>query len=132
MSKVLLIDDDPHFCQILDFEFKKNGLAIEFVHTKSQAQQLLLSNKYDLVLLDIFLPNKDDGLSILKNLSINFTVESAPVVLITSMSTQFFQQEANVDQYLEMAQSFISKTETPSEILKKVQQILAEKNQTSN
>lgn len=124
MKKILIIDDDPQFVDIINFELKKFGYSTDIASNQNQALNFLSQNIYNLILLDVFLPNKDQGLNLLKYFRQTVLFDEIPIVLITSMPMELFKQEENLASYLEMVKMLISKNEKPQHIVTKIKEIL--------
>ena len=67
--KVLVIDDSPVFCKIIEASLaqEKDIQVVGTVHSGSQALDWVLSNPPDLVTLDVEMPG-ENGLEILKKI----------------------------------------------------------------
>jgi DNA-binding response OmpR family regulator len=61
MSRILIVEDEPHLAQGLRFNLQAEGHAVEVVASGEDALQLLLQDKkiFDAIVLDIMLPGKD-------------------------------------------------------------------------
>lgn len=61
MSRILVVEDEPHLAQGLRFNLEAEGHAIEIVESGEEALQRLLGEKqtFDAVVLDIMLPGMD-------------------------------------------------------------------------
>jgi DNA-binding response OmpR family regulator len=61
MSRILVVEDEPHLAQGLRFNLEAEGHAVEVVESGEEALQYLLQEKktFDAVVLDIMLPGKD-------------------------------------------------------------------------
>jgi DNA-binding response OmpR family regulator len=61
MSRILIVEDEPHLAQGLQFNLEAEGHAVEVVESGEDALQYLLKDKkiFDAVVLDIMLPGKD-------------------------------------------------------------------------
>ena len=61
MSRILIVEDEPHLAQGLRFNLEAEGHAVEIVDSGEGALQLLLEDKkiFDAIILDIMLPGKD-------------------------------------------------------------------------
>lgn len=57
MSKLLLLEDDTNLIDGLCYSLKKSGFMLDVAQTIAQAYECLKSNAYDLLLLDITLPD---------------------------------------------------------------------------
>lgn len=59
MTKILIVDDDPHIRELIGLYLRRNGFDIIEAVDGMQALRLLDNTKVDLVLLDIMMPNLD-------------------------------------------------------------------------
>ena len=57
MKQILLVEDDLSLVTGLSFAIKKEGYGIEVARTSSEADKLWADGKYDLVILDVSLPD---------------------------------------------------------------------------
>ena len=128
--KILVVDDDPQFVEILAYHLNHNQIAFDVANTVAQVQNYTARTKYDLILHDVYFPNKEDGLNSVKSLKTNLHTKDTPIVLITSLTMQLFQQEPNLNLYLEYSDKFISKEEDTSKIVDEIKQIVPDTNQT--
>jgi DNA-binding NtrC family response regulator len=80
MIQVLIIDDDPNICIILSELLKQMGHGFEIAKTAVDAQLLFNSHLFDLVLLDLTLPD-GNGLDLLPQFT--GTPQSPEVIIIS-------------------------------------------------
>jgi DNA-binding response OmpR family regulator len=61
MSRILIVEDEPHLAQGLRFNLEADGHAVDIVENGEVALQRLLNDRqaFDAVVLDIMLPGKD-------------------------------------------------------------------------
>jgi DNA-binding NtrC family response regulator len=78
MSHVLLIDDEPRFCQATSETLRKRGHQVTTANGLAAARELLRTTKPELILLDLILPD-GNGLELLEQLD----EDSPNVVIIT-------------------------------------------------
>lgn len=57
MNKILLLEDDLSLINGLSFAFKKQGFALDVARTLREANTLWADGKYDLLVLDVSLPD---------------------------------------------------------------------------
>jgi DNA-binding response OmpR family regulator len=57
MKRVLVVEDDVDLSVITTFNLVKQGYQVDQAYTCKQARQLLDKNKYDVILLDVALPD---------------------------------------------------------------------------
>lgn len=79
-SKILVIDDDVAFCMMLKTFLTKKGYEVSNAFNYAEAEQLISSTHFDLVLTDVRLPDSD-GISLLE--FIKNKSASTQVVLMT-------------------------------------------------
>ena len=127
MKKILIIDDDPQFADMLNFQLGRLGFEVEIAHTPIQTEEYFDNRNFDLVVLDVFFPNRNDGLDLLRKIKQNIQTDHIPIILVTSQPSELFMQEPNFDEYLQMAKEFVSKIDGPKVIAEKVGEILSSK-----
>lgn len=84
-SRVLVADDDTAIRKGLSFLLRKEGLrTLEAAHG-AEAMKLVLSEKPDLVLLDMMMPELN-GIEVCRSIKDNEEIRLIPVVMITAMN----------------------------------------------
>ena len=76
----LLVDDDKALCDLLAEYFADAAITLDYVHCGAQAPAALCRAAYDVVLLDVMLPD-GDGYGVLAGLR---RVSSVPVIMLTA------------------------------------------------
>ena len=100
MNQVLIIEDDKDLTGLLSIHLKDLDCNVQIVHDGSKGFDKALKEKFDLIILDLMLPNMD-GISIcqkLRALDI-FT----PVLMLTAKSEEFDKVmglESGADDYM--------------------------------
>lgn len=120
MKKVLLIEDDPFLSVLLGNRLKKEGMEVIVVKSGAEAIQTLKSQKPDLVLLDIILPEKS-GFEVMEEIKADPQVPEVPIIIISNLG-----QEADIERGTELgAVEYIIKARTPiDELVKRVKDFL--------
>lgn len=100
MKNVLVIEDDKTISDLINIHLKDMNCAVKRVYDGKEGLKEAVENNYDLVVLDIMLPNLD-GLEICKELrkQENYT----PVLMLTAKSEEFDKVlglELGADDYL--------------------------------
>lgn len=84
IAKILLVDDNPKYLKdALPFY----GYHVETATDGVQALKLLAKNNYDLVLLDVMMPNMN-GWETLKSIRNNSNTEHLPVIMLTAVNEE--------------------------------------------
>lgn len=79
--RILLVEDHPELARWIAKAFRSNGFAVDVMADGADADQVLQTENYALVLLDLTLPGLD-GLDVLKNLRAR--KQTVPVLLLTA------------------------------------------------
>ncbi|EPY98987.1 response regulator [Mannheimia haemolytica] len=99
MSKILLIDDDIEFTELLTELLSLEGFKMKVVHNGLEGLNELESNQYDLVLLDVMMPVLN-GVETLKRIRQKY---SLPVLMLSARDDQIDRilgLELGADDYL--------------------------------
>ena len=83
--RILAVDDEPEMLSILENSLEQMGHHVECTTTGSRALQLLSKNKFDVLLLDMHLPEMD-GKSIVTRLQTMIPPVSVRTIVITGDS----------------------------------------------
>ena len=120
MKKILLVEDDVTFSNILKRFLERHQYTIDVSYTISNASALLKKQSYNLVFTDLRLPD-GDGISFLKKIKNNNN--NIPVVLMTS----YAEVSTAVQAIKQGAFDYISKPFNPDEVLEVINNALEEK-----
>ena len=114
---ILIVEDDRKVLRILTRQLSSEGYAILQAENGKEAEDIAVSNRPDLVILDIRLPDYD-GIQILEHLmSIDNTIK---VVILTGYGTQEIVRSA-----MEIgAIDFLTKPFEPDELSAVVREVL--------
>lgn len=80
MSKILLLEDDLSLINGLSFAFKKQGFGLAIARTLKEADKLWGEGKYDLLVLDVSLPD-GTGFEFCKKVR---QVSKVPIIFLTA------------------------------------------------
>ena len=84
MKQILLVEDDLSLISGLSFAVKKAGYGLNIAHTKSEADEKWEDGKYDLVILDVSLPD-GSGFDICRNIR---QTSKMPIMFLTAMDEE--------------------------------------------
>ncbi len=82
-KKILLVDDDLDFVQILEFDLKKHGYEILTAANGEDGLEKLKTHKPALIILDIKMP-KMDGYTFVRRIKKDPETKHIPVIVLTS------------------------------------------------
>lgn len=101
MSKILLLEDDLSLIGGLSFALKKQGFALEIARTLKEANDLWSADTYDLLILDVSLPD-GSGFSFCEKVRRSSKI---PIIFLTASD-----EEVNIIMGLDMgADDYITK-----------------------
>lgn len=125
--KALIIDDDPLISDMYSLKLKEAGFDVEAASDGRVGFDKIKAGGHDVVLLDVVLPIMD-GFEILGAIK-REGFAHAPIILLTNLG-----QKEDVDRGLALgAADYIIKAHfTPSEMVAKVQGILAKQPSAKN
>ncbi|RKQ32946.1 response regulator YycF [Oceanobacillus halophilus] len=83
-QKILVVDDEQPIADILKFNLEKEGYQVVCAHDGDEAIKLAESEKPDLILLDIMLPNKD-GNEVLREVR---KTQTMPIIMLTAKDSE--------------------------------------------
>ncbi|WP_291571007.1 response regulator transcription factor [Clostridium sp. UBA4548] len=116
IGKVLVVDDDKNISEVLKMYLESAGYTTKVGNDGKEAQELFVSFKPDLVLLDVMLPYMD-GIDVLKWIR---KEHETPVIMITAKGETF-------DKVLGLelgADDYIVKPFEPKELMARVKAVL--------
>lgn len=85
MNKILLVEDDLSLIDGLKFFIQKNGFYVDIAKTVKEALEIFEDNDYDLLILDLTLPD-GTGFEICKKVRQSSNV---PIIFLTASDEEF-------------------------------------------
>jgi two-component system OmpR family response regulator len=116
MSRILVVDDDPHIREVVCFALERAGHAVDPAPTGEEALRRFAARPADLVVLDIVLPELD-GLEVCRRLREHSAV---PILFLSS-------RDEEVDRVLGLefgGDDYLTKPFSPRELVARVKAIL--------
>jgi len=118
-AKIIIVEDDPDICEILEYNLEQEGFDIEIYHEGQQALDAILREPPDLVLLDLMLPGMN-GLEMARIIRKDEHTFNLPIIMITARS-----EEMDILHGLEQgADDYITKPFRPREVIARVKALL--------
>lgn len=93
MCKILLLEDDLSLMDGLSYSLKKQGFELDIARTVKEANDIWLDGKYDLLILDLSLPD-GSGFEICKKVR---QISKVPIIFLTASD-----EEMNIVMGLDM------------------------------
>lgn len=116
-NKTLLVEDDSSLIEGLQYSLSKNGFAVEIAHTVKEATELIENNRYDLLVLDVTLPD-GNGFSVCEQVRKNGN--HVPIIFLTALD-----EEVNVIRGLDIGgDDYITKPFKLGELCSRIRALL--------
>ena len=80
---ILVIEDEPDIRRNLEYNLGREGFKASSVGSLDEANEKLKSKKFDLILLDLMLPD-GSGLDLCKKIKSNSETEITPIIILTA------------------------------------------------
>ena len=124
MKHILIIDDDTELCELLQEYFSAEKLTSDSVHDGVSGLNKVKNENYDLVILDIMLPEMN-GLDVLKEIR---KVSKIPVIMLTAKGDE-------IDRVLGLelgADDYMPKPFSPRELVARIRAVFRRSELTVN
>ena len=115
--RILIIEDNPKMASALQKGLSEHGFAPDVSHTGFEGEELAVKSPYDLILLDLMLPDRD-GIEVCRNLRRRKI--STPIIMLTALSAT----EEKIDGLDAGADDYLTKPFEFDELLARVRAIL--------
>jgi DNA-binding response OmpR family regulator len=121
--KILLIEDDKFLRTVLEKKLLTEGFEVVSAVDGDEALEKIISDKPDLILLDIILPKKS-GFLVLENIKKDPELRKLPVIIISNLG-----QEEDIQKGLSLGaiEYFVKAKISLEDIIKKVKQYSEQK-----
>jgi DNA-binding response OmpR family regulator len=118
--KILVVEDDEFISRMYVAKLEREGFDVLSATDGQTALDTILSDRPDLVILDVMLP-KRDGFSVLAEVKRHQETKDIPVVVLTNLS-----QQEQVDRCFSLGakECLIKAHFTPGEVVAKVREHL--------
>ncbi len=83
-ARILLVDDEPHFCRVMAMHLADEGYAVTGVTSGEEALERFKGEKHDLVITDLKMPGMD-GVALLE--AVRDVSGDVPVIILTAYGT---------------------------------------------
>lgn len=93
-KQILLIEDDAALIATLRDELEASGFAVDPATTSEEALRKVEERPPNLILLDLLLSGKSDGMSILSRLKQSGRVKDVPIVVLSNAGDDEVVQQA--------------------------------------
>lgn len=121
MKSILLVEDDPFLIDIYSTKLKESSFSVEVASDGEKALAEVAKNKFDLVILDIVLPQMDGWEILEKMQSEKIKNQNLKVIILSNLG-----QKEEVAKGLRLgADKYLIKAHyTPSEVVAEIKKII--------
>lgn len=122
MDRILIIDDEEDIREILSYNLQKEGYQVFQASTGREGIELAISQKPDLVLLDVMMPEMD-GIEVCQTLRENSKTKDIRICFLTARNEDY-SQIAGLDAG---ADDYVAKPVKPKVLASRIKAILRRK-----
>lgn len=119
IKKILIVDDEVETLRLISIALRRQGLQVITANNGTQALELAFSEKPNLIILDIMMPDIN-GFEVVKRLKANTKTEDIPVLIFSARN----QSSDKVTGYESGADDYLTKPIHPAELISHVKTLL--------
>ena len=93
LARVLLVEDEPTMARTIQVALNRQDIAVKLCGTGEEALSILVTESFDLMVLDIHLPGMS-GLDVVTELAANPAFHQIPFIFITGDASPANRKEA--------------------------------------
>ena len=123
MAKILIVDDDPDFCETTRLVLESAGYQVVTAADGQEGLRKVAEEKPDLVILDIIMETVLEGLHVSEQLANDPDSRQIPILMVTSIANTDYAALFPTDEYIHI-DGFISKPISPANLLNRVAALL--------
>ncbi len=121
-KRILLVDDEPDFCSIVQGQLEKEGFEVELAYNGVEGLEKTYANPPDVIVLDVMMPEKD-GYAVCKELKKDEKYCNIPIILLTAVASHVTSTRySHADGMSSEADDYIAKPASADEIIRSVKQ----------
>ncbi|MFO0875166.1 MAG: response regulator transcription factor [Phycisphaerales bacterium] len=118
-SDVLIVEDEPEIAELIRFHVQREGMTARHVASGRVALERVRSERPDLIVLDLMLPDLD-GLEVCRRLKQNVDTRSIPIVMVSAKG-----EEADIVAGIELgAEDYVTKPFSPKVLMARMKNVL--------
>jgi pilus assembly protein CpaE len=118
-EKILVVDDDLDTLRLVGMLLQRQGYEIVHANNGHQALAMAQSEKPDLILLDVMMPDMD-GIEVTRRLRVNAGTREIPIIMFTAKT----QVEDKIQGFEAGADDYLTKPTQPRELFAHIKAVL--------
>ena len=120
MKKILIVDDHVEIRKLVEITLRVEDYQILQAENGEEAIKIEKAEKPDLIIMDVVMPGKIDGIEATRILKNDPETKKCPIIMLTSKD-----DEEDVKRGLDAgADDYFTKPFSPLELIKKVEEVL--------
>lgn len=124
-KRILVVDDEPDFCSIVQMNLEKEGFEVELAYSGVEGLEKVRANPPDAIVLDIMMPEMD-GYQVCKKLKADEKYADIPVILLTAVASHVTSTRySHADGMSTEADDYIAKPASAEEITESIKRLLS-------
>jgi two-component system alkaline phosphatase synthesis response regulator PhoP len=123
-KRILVVDDEPDFCLIVQGQLQKEGFEVDLAYNGVEGLEKVQENPPDAIVLDVMMPEKD-GYEVCKELKEDEKFCDIPVLLLTAVASHVTSTRySHADGMATEADDYIAKPASAEEISQSLKRML--------
>lgn len=125
-KKILIIDDDPSFLEICSAILEESDYQVYTASSSKEGLEKLVSERPDLLLLDIMMATMDEGLNFATSIRQSEDLSKIPIMIVSAQPDAEKGYQRSVDKEMDWisADMFMEKPINPQDLLHNVRLLI--------
>ena len=125
-KKILIIDDDPSFLEICSAILEESDYQVYTASSSKEGLEKLVSQRPDLLLLDIMMATMDEGLNFATSIRQSEDLSKIPIMIVSAQPDAEKGYQRSVDKEMDWisADMFMEKPINPQDLLHNVRLLI--------
>ena len=125
-KKILIIDDDPSFLEICSAILEEFDYQVDTASSSEEGLEKLVSQRPDLLLLDIMMATMDEGLNFATSIRQSEDLSKIPIMIVSAQPDAEKGYQRSVDKEMDWisADMFMEKPINPQDLLHNVRLLI--------
>lgn len=124
-KRILLVDDEPDFCAIVQGNLEKEGFEVEIAYDGLEGIEKVKANAPDAIILDVMMPEMD-GYKVCKALKSDKKFAEIPILMLTAVADKVSSTRySHYDGMSMEADDYLPKPASAEDITQSIQSLLS-------
>jgi DNA-binding response OmpR family regulator len=119
LVKILLVENEEDIRELSGIILSNEGHDVTLAKDGNEALDWMRDNDYELVVLDVMMPNKN-GLEVIQEMKESKRLRNVPIIVFSALGPG----TRNMEKEMNMVNDYIEKPFTKDEFLSKVEKVL--------